>query len=145
MITPVKYDKYGSSIELKKLMTKVNTDDQDNIRFLNMQGELNTLKEKVSDYKMELKNAKAWIEQVSKSEAIHANTVIRLNQEFKEFKTLTDEAHKRIDELFTSRKEANNRELQLIEWKAMMMDEITKIYESMVLIEPNLDTSNKIN
>ena len=65
-------------------------DDQDNIRFLNMQGEINTLKEKVSDYKMELKNAKAWIEQVSKSEAIHANTVIRLNQEFKEFKTLIE-------------------------------------------------------
>ena len=65
-------------------------DDQINIRFLNMQGELNTLKEKVSDYKMELKNAKAWIEQVSKSEAIHANTVIRLNQEFKEFKTLIE-------------------------------------------------------
>ena len=41
-----------------------------------MQGELNTLKEKVSDYKMELKNAKAWIEQVSKSEALHAERVI---------------------------------------------------------------------
>ena len=65
-------------------------DDQINIKFLNMQGELNTLKEKVSDYKMELKNAKAWIEQVSKSEAIHANTVIRLNQVFKEFKTLIE-------------------------------------------------------
>jgi len=65
-------------------------DDQVNIKFLNMQGEINTLKEKVSDYKMELKNAKAWIEQVSKSEAIHANTVIRLNQEFKEFKTLIE-------------------------------------------------------
>ena len=55
-----------------------------------MQGEINTLKEKVSDYKMELKNEKAWIEQVSKSEAIHANTVIRLSQEFKEFKSLIE-------------------------------------------------------
>jgi len=56
-----------------------------------------------------------------------------------------NKTNKRIDELFTSRKEANNRELQLIEWKKMIMDEITKIYESIVLIEPNLDTSNKIN
>ena len=31
-------------------------DDQVNIKFLNMQGEINTLKEKVSDYKMENKN-----------------------------------------------------------------------------------------
>ena len=31
-------------------------DDQDNIRFLNMQGEINTLKMKISDYKMENKN-----------------------------------------------------------------------------------------
>ena len=34
MITPVKYDKHGSSIELKKLMTKGNMDDQTNIKFL---------------------------------------------------------------------------------------------------------------
>ena len=31
-------------------------DDQVNIKFLNMQGEINTLKEKVSDCKMENKN-----------------------------------------------------------------------------------------
>ena len=59
MITPVKYDKYGSSIELKKLMTKGNMNDQVNIKFLNMQGEINTLKEKLSDCMMEIKNVKS--------------------------------------------------------------------------------------
>ena len=34
-------------------------DDQDNIRILNMQGEINTLKEKLSDCMMEIKNVKS--------------------------------------------------------------------------------------
>jgi len=34
MITPVKYDKHGSSIELTRLMTKGNMDDQINIKFI---------------------------------------------------------------------------------------------------------------
>ena len=34
MITPVKYDKHGSSIELTRLMTKGNMDDQTDIKFI---------------------------------------------------------------------------------------------------------------
>ena len=34
-------------------------DDQDNIRILKMQGEINTLKEKLSDCMMEIKNVKS--------------------------------------------------------------------------------------
>ena len=46
MITPVKYDKYGSSIELKKLMTKGNMeDDQVNIRIVKIESECAKLKE----------------------------------------------------------------------------------------------------
>ena len=88
---------FGANVD-KHLEEKENMDDQVNIKFLNMQGEINTLKEKVSDYKMELKNAKAWIEQVGKSEASHANTVIRLYQEFKEFKTLIEGKVLRLEE-----------------------------------------------
>ena len=41
MITPVKYDKYGSSIELKKLMTKGNMEnDQDNIRIVKVENDI---------------------------------------------------------------------------------------------------------
>jgi len=57
--------------------------DQENIRDVNTRNEIASLK-------AEIASAKAWIEQVSKSEAVHANTVIRLNQEFKEFKSLME-------------------------------------------------------
>jgi type II secretory pathway predicted ATPase ExeA len=45
---------------------------------------------KIINIKQEIASNKAWIDQVSKSEAVHANTVIRLNQEFKEFKSLME-------------------------------------------------------
>jgi len=45
---------------------------------------------KIINLKQEIASNKAWIDQVSKSEAVHANTVIRLNQEFKEFKSLIE-------------------------------------------------------
>lgn len=100
------------------------SDDQTNIRIIKIEDKLSKLHEMV-DIKtkrhIELKIADHLLEEK------------------------IDETNKRIDELFRSRKEANERELQLIEWKTMMMDEVTKIYESMVLIEPNLDTSNKPN
>ena len=48
MITPVKYDKYGSSIELKKLMTKGNMEnDQDNIRIVKVENDIDTIKGQV--------------------------------------------------------------------------------------------------
>jgi len=71
---------FGANVD-KHLEEKGNMDDQVNIKFLNIQGEINTLKEKVSDYKMELTNAKAWVEQVSKSEALHAERVIAMSLE----------------------------------------------------------------
>ena len=100
------------------------SDDQTNIRIIKIEDKLSKLHEMVD---------------IKTKRHIELNIADHLLEE------KIDAAHKRIDELFTSRKEANKRELQLIEWKAMMMDEVTKIYESMVLIEPNLDTSNKIN
>jgi len=45
---------------------------------------------KIINIKQEIASNKAWIDQVSKSESVHANTVIRLNQEFKEFKSLME-------------------------------------------------------
>ena len=45
---------------------------------------------KIINLKQEIASNKAWIDQVSKSESVHANTVIRLNQEFKEFKSLME-------------------------------------------------------
>ena len=100
------------------------SDDQTNIRIIKIEDKLSKLHEMVD---------------IKTKRHIELNIADHLLEE------KIDDAHKRIDELFTSRKEANKRELQLIEWKAMMMDEVTKIYESMVLIEPNLDTSNKPN
>ena len=100
------------------------SDDQTNIKIIKIEEKLDKLTEMVD---------------IKTKRHIELNIADHLLEE------KIDNAHKRIDELFTSRKEANKRELQLIEWKAMMMDEVTKIYESMVLIEPNLDTSNKPN
>jgi len=90
MIKPVKYDKYGSSIELKRLMTKGNMDndtydDRTNIKFLK-QNEVNELQVTIN---------RNIVKRLEELEDFKTKALIRLDQEIEN----RTKAFERIEEL----------------------------------------------